>query len=193
MADKRSGAPRQPSAEERRLFQAAMRDARGVGGGAIPEPAAAEADRPNAPPRRHAAAAAKPPRPARAVPVSSMTAGLDKRSAQRLRRGKITIEASLDLHGYTAAEARRALDRFLEDAAARSLRCVLIVTGTAVRRAREDGIMPVRSAGILRASLPDWLGEPDNRVRVIAHCPAQPRDGGAGARYVLLRRRRPAI
>ena len=194
MTDKRAGAPRQPSAEERRLFQTAMRDARGTGDKPGPDSAAAEADHPTPTPRRQQAAAAKPtrprPAPARPIPVSSMTAGLDKRTAQRLRRGKIASEASLDLHGHTAAEARRALDRFLEDAAGRSLRCVLIVTGTAAGRGREHGIMPDRSAGVLRASLPAWLGEPDNRVRVIAHCPAQPRDGGAGASYVLLRRRR---
>lgn len=194
MTDKRAGAPRQPSTEERRLFQTAMRDARGTRGKPVADSEAAEADRPSPSPRVRLPSAPEPPpppsAPARAIPVSSMTAGLDKRTAQRLRRGKIPSEASLDLHGHTAAEARRALDRFIEDAAGRSLRCVLIVTGTAAGRGREDGIMPDRSAGILRVSLPAWLGEPDNRVRVIAHCPAQPRDGGAGARYVLLRRRR---
>ena len=119
-----------------------------------------------------------------------MTAGLDKRTAQRLKRGKMPPEAKLDLHGHTAAEARRALERFLDASARRSLRCVLVVTGTAAGRARDEGVMPNRSAGILRASLPAWLDGPDNRARVIAHCPAQPRHGGAGARYVLLRRRR---
>jgi DNA-nicking Smr family endonuclease len=134
--------------------------------------------------------AAPPPRPPRPAQASSMTAGLDKRTAQRLRRGKMPPEAKLDLHGHTAAEARRALDGFLSEAAGRSLRCVLVVTGTAAGRTRDAGIMPDRSAGILRASLPTWLDDPLNRARVIAHCPAQPRDGGAGARYVLLRRRR---
>ena len=197
MARKSAGGERQPSAEERLLFEYAMRDARPMaerrGSDADPEtpPAPVAEAEPAAQPPRAArpVAAAKPARPPR-VPVSSMTAGLDRRTAQRLKRGKVPPEAKLDLHGHTAAEARHALDRFLSGAARRSLRCVLIVTGTAAGRVRDAGIMPDRSAGILRASLPGWLDEPDNRARVIAHCPAQPRHGGAGARYVLLRRRR---
>ena len=197
MGRKRAG-ERPPSAEERRLFEFAMREASPLSGrpaaGEDSESPAAPAARPEPPPPR----AAPPPPTAksrrvaapRPIPASSMTAGLDKRTAQRLKRGKMPPEAKLDLHGHTAAEARRALDRFLADAAGRSLRCVLVVTGTAAGRARDERVMPNRSAGILRASLPGWLDQPENRARVIAHCPAQLRDGGAGARYVLLRRRR---
>ena len=196
MGRKRAG-DRQPSAEERRLFEYAMRDASPMAerpGSETPSdapatPGAEDSTKP--PPRPTEPPAAKPPpRPPRAVPASSMTAGLDKRTAQRLKRGRMPPEAKLDLHGHTAAEARRALVRFLDESARRSLRCVLVVTGTAAGRARDEGVMPNRSAGILRASLPDWLDDPDNHARVIAHCPAQPRHGGAGARYVLLRRRR---
>ena len=39
--------------------------------------------------------------------------GLDKRTAQRLRRGKINVEAQLDLHGFKQDEAHMALNRFL--------------------------------------------------------------------------------
>ena len=192
MGRKRAG-DRQPSAEERRLFEYAMRDASPMTerpGAETPSHAPAPPDAEDStqpPPPRPAE---PPPRPPRAVAASSMTAGLDKRTAQRLKRGKMPPEAKLDLHGHSAAEARRALDRFLNESAGRSFRCVLVVTGTAAGRARDEGVMPNRSAGILRASLPAWLDDHDNRARVIAHCPAQPRHGGAGARYVLLRRRR---
>ena len=201
MGRKRAG-ERPPSAEERRLFEFAMREASPLSGrpaaGDDSESPAASAAQPEPPPPTTKPRAAPPPAaksrpvepPPRPIPASSMTAGLDKRTAQRLKRGKMPPEAKLDLHGHTAAEARRALDRFLADAAGRSLRCVLVVTGTAAGRARDEGVMPNRSAGILRASLPGWLDQPENRARVIAHCPAQLRDGGAGARYVLLRRRR---
>lgn len=200
MARKGVGGDRQPSAHERQLFEYAMRDVRPMTAALAAPPAlpadagheisaapdVAVAPKLQLPPPAKIAAAAPP----RSIPASNMTAGLDRRTAQRLKRGRVAPEAKLDLHGHTAPEARHALDRFLARAVAREFRCVLIVTGTAAGRVRDDEIMPARSVGILRASLPGWLDEPVNRVRVIAHCPAQPRHGGAGARYVLLRRRR---
>ena len=106
---------------------------------------------------------------------------IDRRSWERLKRGQITIERKLDLHGRTQSEAHDALDRFLAMAAATGLRCVLVVTGKGGAEGR----------GVLRQMVPRWLGEPGNREKVLTYMPAQPRHGGDGALYVLLRRRRP--
>jgi DNA-nicking Smr family endonuclease len=38
--------------------------------------------------------------------------------------------------------------------------------------------------------VPRWLAEAGARARVLAAAPAQPRHGGEGALYVLLRRKR---
>ncbi len=56
-----------------------------------------------------------------------------------------------------------------------------VITG--IGRAREEG-------GVLRAAVPRWLNEPPNRARVLAFDLAQPNDGGHGALYVLLRKKR---
>jgi len=103
--------------------------------------------------------------------------GVQVRTLQRLRRGRIAPQASLDLHGMTRAEAHRAVTRFLDASAHAGRRCVLIVHG--LGRGSEFGL------GVLRSALPGWLeAHPD----VLASCPAQPPDGGAGASYVLLSR-----
>ena len=115
--------------------------------------------------------------------------GLDARSAQRLRRGQIAIEGRIDLHGMRETEARRAFDSFLGAAAQAGKRCVLVITGKGAEREAE-GFMPDRPAGLLRRSVPRWLGEAPNRAHVIAYHPARPADGGTGALYVLLRRQR---
>jgi len=123
------------------------------------------------------------PGPARrraALPHRAPGTGIDRRSAQRLRRGEMDIEARLDLHGMTEAEAHRALERFIAAAAAAERRCLLVITG------KGSGGKP----GVLRAGVPRWLGEGANRALVLDLVPAQPKDGGAGALYVLLRRRR---
>lgn len=109
-------------------------------------------------------------------------AGVDKRTAQRLRRGQISIEGRLDLHGLTQAEAHRALNGFLGDAQAAGKRCVIVITG----KGRSD----TGEGGVLRRAVPHWLDQPPNRGRIIAVRQAQPRHGGGGALYVLLRKAR---
>ncbi len=118
-------------------------------------------------------------------------AGLDKRNAQRLRRGQMAVDARLDLHGMTREAAHGALTGFIRGGAERGHRCVLVITGKGTLRGGDDaGFMPNRSAGILRAEVPRWLGEADLKPLIVAWTPAVAKDGGSGALYVLLRRRR---
>jgi DNA-nicking Smr family endonuclease len=105
--------------------------------------------------------------------------GLDRRTWLRLKRGQVAVEQTLDLHGRTQADAHGALGAFLATAQAAGGRCVLVVTGKGLE-----------SGGTLRHMVPRWLNEGANRERIVAFCPAQARHGGAGALYVLLRRRR---
>lgn len=113
------------------------------------------------------------------VTTPSQPLNVDRRTFERLKRGRIAVERRLDLHGRSQAEAHAALDRFITRSAANGLRCLLIVTGKG-----SDG------QGVLRQMVPRWLNEPENREKIITFCAAQPRDGGAGALYVLLKRRR---
>ncbi len=112
-------------------------------------------------------------------------AGVDRRSVERLRRGRLPIEARLDLHGYTQVQAHAALDHFLGEAQARGLRCVLVITGKGTTTGATMG-----AGGVLRGQVPRWLNEPGNRARVLAFDYAQPKHGGLGALYVLMRRRK---
>jgi len=103
-------------------------------------------------------------------------AGLDGRTQRRLFRGDVPIDRRLDLHGYTAARAESKLQIFIQDAAYAGCRCVLIITG--------------KGAGVLRGHLSGWLKREPLTGLVLAIAEARPADGGSGAVYVLLRRRR---
>jgi DNA-nicking Smr family endonuclease len=170
---------RRPTAAELEVWRRAMADAVPLREGALPEaPEPAPAPGPPARGAERRPAAAPRPRPGPALDPERPV-DLDRRTWLRLKRGQVALEASLDLHGQTQAEAHRRLGRFLADAQAASRRCVLVVTGKGLE-----------SGGTLRHMVPRWLNQPDNRERVIAYCPAQPRHGGGGALYVLVRRRR---
>ena len=109
--------------------------------------------------------------------VHGAAPGLDCATQQKMRRGKISMQARIDLHGMTQDEAHRALKDFLYDCQAAGLRAVLVVTGKGAG-----------GEGVLRAAVPKWLNEGENRQMVRAFSHAQPKDGGEGALYVLLKR-----
>jgi DNA-nicking Smr family endonuclease len=110
------------------------------------------------------------------------TAGIDRRTATRFTRGRMGVDGRIDLHGMTQETAHRALCGFLARAYDRGSRCVIVVTGKGTRGG-EGG-------GVLRRMVPLWLNEPGLRSRILSFSHAQPRDGGEGALYVLLKRKR---
>jgi DNA-nicking Smr family endonuclease len=186
------------SATERALGRFAMRDAVPLPGRAVPEPPAPEPvaappPRETLPPEAPRPRPPKPPAQPIALPRLSVTStpGLDARSAERLKRGQLPIEARLDLHGMTQDAARAALDRFLADSYESGRRAVLIITGKGLKPRGEPELPWDHGiGGVLKAMTPRWLNEAPNRTRVLAFTEAQPRHGGGGALYVLIRRHR---
>jgi DNA-nicking Smr family endonuclease len=114
-------------------------------------------------------------------PLVAPNPGIDRRTAERLRRGAMEIDRRLDLHGMTEAAAHAALDRAVAAAWRDGARVLLVITGKG--SVKEGG-------GVLRRNLPRWLAVGDNAPHVLRVEAAQPKHGGSGAYYVLLRRRR---
>jgi DNA-nicking Smr family endonuclease len=114
--------------------------------------------------------------------IEGRVAGLDPRVVRRLRRGDFAYQAHLDLHHLTVEEARAEVDRFLAAAYRKGQRCVLIIHG---RGHNSKDQIPV-----LKERLMVWLGRGTLARYVLAFTTARACDGGAGAIYVLLRRRR---
>lgn len=106
--------------------------------------------------------------------------GIQSSQLRRLRDGALRPQRRVDLHGLRADPARRQLLDELGAAIEAGERCVLVVHGKGLRSEHEP---------VLRNALPEWLGDPRLEGRVLAFAPAQPRDGGRGACYVLMRRR----
>ena len=98
---------------------------------------------------------------------------------RKLKQGKYESEARLDLHRMTAAIARRELFDFIAEAHNLGLRTVLIIHGKGQTRAEQE------RCSILKGCTDHWLRQLDI---VQAFHSAQPRHGGTGAVYVLLRK-----
>ncbi len=136
---------------------------------------AAKSAAPAAPP-----ATPQPPTPAKPHALThGLSHGIDRRQAERFRKGKLTIEGKIDLHGRTQQDAHDDLLAFLRRAHAAGKRNVLVVTGKG---------MTTSKTGVLRQAVPRWLNEPAFRHLVLAFDYAEPQHGGEGALYVLLKR-----
>jgi DNA-nicking Smr family endonuclease len=116
--------------------------------------------------------------------VEGAVVGLDPRILRRLRRGEFAYQAMIDLHGMSAAVARVEVERFITNALAEGHREVLIVHG---RGHNSKDNVPV-----LKERLKSWLARGRIGRGILAFTSARAADGGAGALYVLLRRRRGA-
>lgn len=166
------------------LFAAVMRDVKPLRNtrSAPPAPPSAPRNEPAAR-ARPAAGPIQPPKPAPPPPPNPKIAnpGIDRRTAERLRKGELAIDRRLDLHGMTEADAHAALDRFVRQAWHGHARVLLVITG--------KGSVG-QGGGVLRRNLPRWLAAGENAAHVLRIEPAQSRHGGSGAYYVLLRRQR---
>lgn len=116
-------------------------------------------------------------------PALQPLAPLEDRLRRKLIRGRVSIDARIDLHGMTQDEAYGALNRFLSHCSFNGHRLALVITGKGTRKGWEG------NNGILRRMVPQWLRRPDFRQWVIGLEEAHPYHGGEGALYVRIRRR----
>ncbi len=137
-----------------------------------PEPPA-----PGKPSGRRSAPSARPAPDAPDALRHASAPGLDRATQRKMRRGKVAIEARIDLHGMVQSEAHDALEDFLCDCQAAGRRTVLVITGKGVG-----------GEGVLRAAVPKWLNQGAARRMVRAFSFASAKDGGHGALYVMLKR-----
>ena len=194
--------PRKPTNEELSLWETATRDVRAVKLASADVVESTAAPKPVAPLAR--------PAPVKKLPgKTGMThlplptpqtrrghvAGLDRTMSDRLKRGELTIDARLDLHGMRQHQAHQRLGVFVRSSHAMGHRTLLVITGKGQAKDRSDhgsysGYDSFDRPGILREMLPNWLAEPSLRLLITAVVPAARKHGGAGAVYLYLRRQR---
>jgi len=197
MAPKRSKAKPTPLVPDHEVWQQVTASARPLKKNVVPEPLAPlpKLFRPEGP--GNAAVAKAEARQKTPLPHGrhgdKPAPQMDKRLKQRFQRGELPIEARIDLHGLTLANAERALSRLIRDCIAQQKRCLLVITGKGSVRSEAEIETMQKGRGVLRAWLPDYLKRGPWRDEVLGVTPARPEMGGSGAFYVLLRRQREEI
>lgn len=104
---------------------------------------------------------------------------IERNMLHRIAKGREPIEARLDLHGMTEAEAYRQFSGFIHRAHDDGMRTVLVITGKG--RGGE---------GRLRRALRHWLESEELRGGIGGCHAAHPTHGGDGAWYIRIRRKR---
>lgn len=98
---------------------------------------------------------------------------------RKLKQGRYEAEARLDLHRMTAAVARREIFEFIEDSHQLGLRSVLVIHGKGESKPERE------RSSLLKGCTDHWL----RQLEIVqAFHSAQPRHGGTGAVYVLLKK-----
>lgn len=108
--------------------------------------------------------------------------GTDTKIFQKLKSGAFSYESHIDLHGMNSEQAFDNLLFFIRESFLQGNRCILAVTG---RGKNSPG-----GHSVLKREIQEWLTRDPFRRVVLAFCTAQPKDGGAGALYVLLRKQK---
>jgi DNA-nicking Smr family endonuclease len=112
--------------------------------------------------------------------VSFKRTGIQHKVLRNLRAGQYNVEAILDMHGMTVAEAKDSLSSFLSQCLQQGLRHVLIIHGKG----------RAHSHPILKNKLNHWLRD---LSQILAFCSATAKDGRSGAMYVLLKNKKGEI
>ncbi len=113
---------------------------------------------------------------------------MDKRNFQRLLKGKVEIDGTLDLHGLTVDQARIRLHAYVNNAHTAGYRLLLVITGKGKMSGYDEFNRP--KIGVLKQGVPEWLKSAQLSSLVLQVTQAHGRHGGGGAYYVYLRRKR---
>ncbi len=129
---------------------------------------------------------AKPPAP------KAQISEFDEKLAHKVGKGRIKIDARLDLHGMRQNEAKSELRQFIFSSFSKGHKVVLVITGkgTSVRTDAPWSGEAVTDRGVLKRMVPYWLSERDMAAAVVSYTTARLQHGGEGALYVHIRGRK---
>ena len=114
-------------------------------------------------------------------PAARSVRELERPTHRKLAKGRLPIDATLDLHNLTQEQAHRMLLSFLTESRQRGRRHLLVITGKGSSQ---------NSQGVLRTMLPIWISTPPLNQLVSGLKQASRDHGGEGAFYIRLKKQK---
>jgi DNA-nicking Smr family endonuclease len=115
------------------------------------------------------------------APVQKSRLAIERPVREKISKGRVQLDARIDLHGMTQHQAHSMLLNFLHQAWRHQLRHVLVITGKG---------SSLGSDGVLARAVPEWFATPAFHPFVSGYSLAARHHGGQGAVYVRLRRKK---
>ena len=96
----------------------------------------------------------------------------------------------IDLHGFTLEQANITITKFIEDCYQNSVSKIIVVTGKGLHSNVEKDPYVSKDLSILKYSVPEYIENNEELMKKIIEIKdAKIEDGGAGAFYILLRKK----
>ena len=108
----------------------------------------------------------------------------------KFSKKKISKIKHIDLHGFTLEQANITITKFIEDCYQNSVSKIIVVTGKGLHSNVEKDPYVSKDLSILKYSVPEYIENNEELMnKIIEIKDAKIEDGGAGAFYILLRKK----
>ena len=98
---------------------------------------------------------------------------------------------SIDLHGYTLEEANKTIEEFIYQSFSEKINKLIVVTGKGIHSQNEKDPYVSKDLSILKYSVPEFIENNKSLMNIINEIKdASIEDGGSGAFYIYLKKKR---
>ena len=108
----------------------------------------------------------------------------------KITQKKIDKNITLDLHGFSLEEANEKIKHLIFSAYNQGIKKLIIITGKGLHSQNEKNPYISKDLGILRYSVPEYIKNNNELMSLVKEIKeAKVTEGGAGAFYVLLKKK----
>ena len=103
----------------------------------------------------------------------------------------ISKTKSIDLHGYSLQNANKVIENFIKKSYEEEVNKLIVVTGKGLHSDNENNPYVSKDLSILKYSVPEFIHGNQNLMKIIDFMQdAKMEDGGSGAFYIHLKKKR---
>ena len=107
------------------------------------------------------------------------------------KKKKYNKTYSIDLHGYTLEEANKSIQDFINKSYEKNINKLIVVTGKGIHSNNETNPYVSKDLSILKYSVPEFIKKNVDLMKKISEIKnAEIEDGGSGAFYIYLKRKK---